>query len=144
MGVASEMNDQRQADGQGRIDGQQRKGKSNSEQQRSGESLPSKGEQQHRIDDQQSVERVLSEQLTEGHWNAEDVTDAARAHLSPKYEIRIQAKLDPIVEQTKHYRSIAQEIDDRYDTYMQRTVSTNNQEDDEATSRFDEGDGNDQ
>lgn len=41
--------------------------------------------------------------------------------ISPKYEIRIQTTLDPIVEETLRYRKIAYELDDRYDKYLERS-----------------------
>lgn len=64
------------------------------------------------------VERLLAEKLTEGpHVEPHDRERLVQARISPKYEVRIQAELDPIVEETRLYRSMAQELDGRYDRY---------------------------
>lgn len=67
------------------------------------------------------AERLLAERLTEGPMEEADRERRIRANLSPRYEVRIQTEYDPIVEETKRYRSMAREIDDRYDRYMKRT-----------------------
>lgn len=69
------------------------------------------------------LERELSEILMEGEnaSSEEDRNEEGRKRLSPRYEIRIQTSLDPIVEETKIYRSMAGEIDDRYDEYLKRS-----------------------
>ncbi|WP_025717603.1 hypothetical protein [Paenibacillus sp. 1-18] len=36
------------------------------------------------------------------------------------YEVRIQTHIDPIVEETRKYRSMARELDDRYNDYMSK------------------------
>ncbi|MCJ8011741.1 hypothetical protein MUG84_08300 [Paenibacillus sp. KQZ6P-2] len=67
------------------------------------------------------LERKLSEMLTEGEMEErQDRKDQEREQISPRYEIRIQTELDPIVEETLKYRSMARELDDRYDRYMDR------------------------
>ncbi|AWB46791.1 hypothetical protein DCC85_03410 [Paenibacillus sp. CAA11] len=66
------------------------------------------------------LERQLSELLTDGELNEENRQEEGRKRLSPKYEIRIQTELDPIVTETRKYRSMAKEIDNRYDKYMDR------------------------
>ncbi|MCQ4087303.1 hypothetical protein [Saccharibacillus sp. JS10] len=71
----------------------------------------------------QRLEEELSELLTEGELKKEDQKRKEREQISPKYEIRIQTTLDPIVEETKLYRLMAEEIDDRYDEYLQKTRS---------------------
>lgn len=67
--------------------------------------------------DKEDLEQKLSEMLTEGDMEP----DRRKAReLSPKYEIRIQTTLDPIVEETLRYRKIGRELDDRYDRYLER------------------------
>ncbi len=73
----------------------------------------------------QDLERQLSEMLTDGEMQKED----REKDLSPKYEIRIQTQLDPIVEETLKYRSMAKEVDDRYDKYMDKAVKKDKPED---------------
>ncbi|GAB6928746.1 hypothetical protein JCM10914A_27290 [Paenibacillus sp. JCM 10914] len=68
----------------------------------------------------QDLERQLSDMLTEGEMQQKDREQEQRRLLNPKYEIRIQTQLDPIVEETKQYRSMAKELDDRYDKYMEQ------------------------
>lgn len=72
------------------------------------------------------LERELSELLMESENTSseEDRNEEGRKRLSPRYEIRIQTSLDPIVEETKIYRSMAGEIDDRYDEYLKRSSYT--------------------
>ncbi|WP_238996474.1 hypothetical protein [Paenibacillus pinistramenti] len=67
------------------------------------------------------LEEKLSELLTEGVMEdgAEaDRQEEGRRRLSPKYEVRIQTTFDPVVEETLKYRSMAKEIDGRYDKYV--------------------------
>lgn len=70
----------------------------------------------------QDLERQLSEMLTDGEMEKKDREKEERRLLSPKYEIRIQTQLDPIVEETLKYRSMAKELDDRYDKYIDKAV----------------------
>ncbi|MBX4150885.1 hypothetical protein [Paenibacillus lautus] len=77
----------------------------------------------------QDLERQLSEMLTDGEMQKEDREKEERRLLSPKYEIRIQTQLDPIVEETQKYRSMAKEVDDRYDKYMDKAVKKDKPED---------------
>ncbi|WP_411345026.1 hypothetical protein ACE3MZ_02740 [Paenibacillus sp. WLX1005] len=67
------------------------------------------------------LERELSERLTEGEMQEEDREVRERRLIPSKYEVRIQAEHDPIVEETQHYRKLAKELDDRYDKYLERT-----------------------
>jgi hypothetical protein len=53
--------------------------------------------------------------LTEGQLEENCPEDEAVKALPPRWEIRIQTDRDPIAEETKVYRSIAREVDDRYD-----------------------------
>ncbi|MGN7360733.1 hypothetical protein ACTHPF_24780 [Paenibacillus sp. SAF-054] len=70
------------------------------------------------------LERQLSEMLTEGEMeDLQNRKDQERELISPRYEIRIQTTLDPIVEETWNYRSMARELDDRYDRYLDRAKS---------------------
>ncbi|WP_084011815.1 hypothetical protein [Paenibacillus kribbensis] len=66
----------------------------------------------------EDLERELSELLTEGEIRENEAKK--RERLSPKYEVRIQTQIDPIVEETRKYRSMARELDDRYDEYMSK------------------------
>ncbi|ASR49067.1 hypothetical protein [Paenibacillus kribbensis] len=66
----------------------------------------------------EDLERELSELLTEGEIRENEAKK--RERLSPKYEVRIQTHIDPIVEETRKYRSMARELDDRYDEYMKK------------------------
>lgn len=65
-----------------------------------------------------TLEQQLSDMLTEGEMEAVDRKAQERAQISPKYEIRIQTELDPIREETKKFRSMAKEVDGRYDRYV--------------------------
>ena len=66
----------------------------------------------------EELEQQLSELLTEGEMESVDRKAQERAQISPKYEIRIQTELDPIREETKKFRSMAKEVDGRYDRYV--------------------------
>lgn len=66
------------------------------------------------------VERKVSELLEEGKLESPQPELLARQRLAPKYEIRQTVQLDPIVEETKLYRQMAREVDNRYDLYMKR------------------------
>lgn len=79
------------------------------------------------MDDRDSLERELAGRLTEGQMKRPEPKEAARQRLSPKYEIRIPAQVDPIVEEIKRYRKIAKEIDDRYDSYLERAQDNGKQ-----------------
>lgn len=68
----------------------------------------------------QDLERQLSELLTDGELETGDEQEEGRRRIPPKYEIRIQTQLDPIVEETRKYRRIARELDDRYDKYLKK------------------------
>jgi hypothetical protein len=65
----------------------------------------------------QEVEELLARQLIDEVPEGSEADAEAEAvrRLPPRWEIRIQTDRDPIVEETKAYRAIAQEIDDRYD-----------------------------
>lgn len=72
------------------------------------------------MDEKDQIERQLTESLTEGTMESNDPNEKAPERLRTRYEIRIQAVNDPIVEETQRFRSLAEEIDDRYDDYMRR------------------------
>lgn len=71
--------------------------------------------------DSNELEKKLSDMLTEGEPDYGDREKREREQVSPKHEIRIQTEIDPIVEETLLYRSMAKEVDDRYDAYMDKT-----------------------
>ncbi|MFD2613415.1 hypothetical protein [Paenibacillus gansuensis] len=62
-------------------------------------------------------EMSLAEQLMEGEMEPADVSELARKRLLSRTEIRVQAKIDPIVEETRRYRELAKEVDGRYAAY---------------------------
>jgi hypothetical protein len=68
-------------------------------------------------DDKKKLEIEVSQMLTEGEIKTADPEKAAVDKLPHRYEFRIQAKQDPIVEETKQYRRMAKEVDERYDKY---------------------------
>jgi hypothetical protein len=72
------------------------------------------------MDNKEAFEHKVSEALTEGDMNAAQPESEAPRRLSPRYEIRQSTELDPIVEETRKIRSMAKEVDDRYDEYISR------------------------
>lgn len=76
------------------------------------------------MNENDDLERKLSELLVEGEMEQADRKAKELRQISPKYEIRIQTTLDPIVEETLRYRKIAYELDDRYDKYLKRAGQT--------------------
>ncbi|GIQ68073.1 hypothetical protein DUZ99_14675 [Xylanibacillus composti] len=75
-------------------------------------------EEQHSRSKQADVEQELFERLTAGEMEERNKEEQATAILPPKYEVRIQADCEPVAEETKLYRTMARELDDRYDKYM--------------------------
>lgn len=59
----------------------------------------------------------MAQKLTEGQMEQEDTKEAARKRLPIKTEIRIQAQIDPVLEETRRFRQMASEVDDRYAKY---------------------------
>ncbi|GJM76155.1 hypothetical protein HMSSN036_83710 [Paenibacillus macerans] len=77
------------------------------------------------MSDHKELERELSEMLTEGEYGSEEERrKEERRRLSPRYEIRVQTTLDPIVEETLAYRKMAKELDGRYDDYLKKAKRT--------------------
>lgn len=77
------------------------------------------------MDESKELERRLSDMLTEGDMEASgsgDAEERERQLIPPKYEVRIQTERDPIVEETLKFRTMARELDDRYDRYMDRAA----------------------
>ncbi|MBA9087522.1 hypothetical protein FHR92_004007 [Fontibacillus solani] len=79
------------------------------------------------MSDEKELEKELSELLSDGELSIseEERRQKERKLLSTRYEIRVQTQLDPIVEETRAYRSIAREVDDRYDEYMKKADKKN-------------------
>lgn len=74
------------------------------------------------MSDEKNLEQELNELLTEGEpISEEERREEGRRRLPPRYEVRIQTELDPIVEETLQYRKMAKELDDRYDQYLKKT-----------------------
>ncbi|MDQ1908929.1 hypothetical protein RAC89_00255 [Paenibacillus sp. GD4] len=67
--------------------------------------------------DQRSLEEQLAHTLQEGEMERVNTQEAARKRLPRRTEVRIQAEIDPVVEETKQYRKMAQEVDSRYAKY---------------------------
>ena len=63
------------------------------------------------------VEEKLAELLSEGEMETVPKEQAVKKKLPFKTEIRIRTAFDPIAVETKAYRRMAKEIDDRYDRY---------------------------
>ncbi|BCG57237.1 hypothetical protein [Paenibacillus sp. URB8-2] len=74
------------------------------------------------MNEKEDLERRLSEMLTGGELEQNEREARQLRQISPKYEIRIQTSLDPIVEETYRYREMARDLDDRYDKYLERTL----------------------
>lgn len=74
------------------------------------------------MDKREKLEQEMAHLLTEGKVKSEDPNTAAVKRLPARYEVRIQTMTDPIAEETKIYRSMAEEIDDRYDKYANETT----------------------
>ncbi len=66
------------------------------------------------------IQEEIAEALTEGELQREETREQARRRLQPTYEIRIAAKTDPIVEETRLARQLGVKPDDKYDRYMER------------------------
>ena len=81
------------------------------------------------------LERKLSDMLTEGDMEQGDRKAQELREISPKYEIRIQTTMDPIVEETLRYRKIGRELDDRYDKYVERAEKSSNPQGNAAAQR---------
>jgi hypothetical protein len=67
--------------------------------------------------DENEIEKEITDKLILGELDHIDAKEAARKKLLMKTEIRIQAQTDPIVEETRQYRQMADEVDDRYARY---------------------------
>jgi hypothetical protein len=67
--------------------------------------------------DQRSLEEQLAHTLQEGEMERVNTQEAARKRLPRRTEVRIQAEIDPVVEETKQYRKMAREVDSRYAKY---------------------------
>lgn len=86
------------------------------------------------MSDNKELERELAELLTDQEFSSEEERrEEERRRLSPRYEIRIQTNLDPIVEETRKYRSMAKEIDERYDEYLKRAEQADTPKDREES-----------
>jgi hypothetical protein len=69
--------------------------------------------------DAKELEEHLAQKLTEGEMDSVDAEESARRQLPMKTEIRIQAKIDLVVEETKRYQQMAKEVDGRYERFYQ-------------------------
>lgn len=67
--------------------------------------------------EREELEAKLAEALERGEIQAEPTKEAVRRKLPPRTVYRVQAQRDPVAEETKRYRRIAKEIDDRYARY---------------------------
>ncbi|RKP48780.1 hypothetical protein D7Z26_20600 [Cohnella endophytica] len=66
--------------------------------------------------ERKEAEELLARSLAgeNADGSSEQSEEEAVKRLLPKWEIRVQTKKDPIVEETKLYRSMADEVDGRY------------------------------
>ena len=96
------------------------------------------------MSDNDDLERRLSELLEDGEMEPDDRQAKEIRQISPKYEIRIQTTLDPIVEETLRYRKIAYELDGRYDKYVQRSEKNHRTQNAGDTKKFTESGGAEQ
>lgn len=80
------------------------------------------------MDKRKKIEHKVKNVLIEGDMKVEKPDVAALDHLTPKYEVRVQTMMDPIIEETQKVREFADEVDDRYDNYMEKT-SNNSKKD---------------
>lgn len=87
------------------------------------------------MSDKDDLERKLSELLEDGEMEEGERTAKEIRQISPKYEIRIQTRLDPIVEETLRYRKMGHELDDRYDKYLERVGKKPEPEDTDGSNQ---------
>lgn len=87
------------------------------------------------MSDKDDLERKLSELLEDGEMEEGERTAKEIRQISPKYEIRIQTRLDPIVEETLRYRKMGHELDDRYDKYLERAGKKPGPEDTDGSNQ---------
>ncbi len=71
---------------------------------------------------EKELEKELSELLTGKEIDISEEERRLRElkQLASRYEIRIQTQLDPILEETHIFRSMAKEVDHRYDDYLKK------------------------
>jgi len=67
------------------------------------------------------AEELLVRRLTEGEPEGPPPEVEAVRGLPPRWEIRIQTERDPVAEETKVYRTMAREVDGRYDKKEEQT-----------------------
>lgn len=70
---------------------------------------------EHNENKAREAEELLAERLTEGKQDVDAPEIEAVRRLTPRWEIRVQAERDPVAEETKLYRTLANEVDGRYD-----------------------------
>lgn len=71
-----------------------------------------------------NIEKRIQDALEESDIREGKPEETAVRKLPPRYEIRQMVTIDPIVEETRRIRKIAQELDGRYDKYMERAERT--------------------
>lgn len=64
-------------------------------------------------------EQAFAETLERGEMKRMDPGKAALNRLIPPYVIRVKTENDPILEEIQQYRCMAEEVDDRYDAYVE-------------------------
>ncbi|GIP37717.1 hypothetical protein J31TS4_09970 [Paenibacillus sp. J31TS4] len=72
------------------------------------------------MEEKDKLERLLSDALEQEGADPKEPGKEAVKRLPSHYEIRLTAQVDPIVEETKRYRQMAKEVDDRYEDYLRR------------------------
>lgn len=79
------------------------------------------------------LEQAVSQTLESGDARLSDPVAEAVSRLSPRYEIRIKTLNDPIVEEIRQYRNMGEEVDNRYDAYMEAAGRNDGDEHDESS-----------
>lgn len=81
------------------------------------------------MDKDKKIQQKVKKVLTEGEMQVDEPKKAALDRLKPKYEIRVQTTVDPIVEETQIIREHAKEVDERYDQYLNKIPEQGNKKD---------------
>lgn len=72
---------------------------------------------------EERLEQAMAEQLVHGPMDRKDPDQEAARRVSPPYVVRIRTERDPILEETSLYREMADEVDDRYEAYVEAARS---------------------
>lgn len=70
-------------------------------------------------DENTLLEQAVARTLEESEEKRDAPEQEALARLHPRYGIRIKTKIDPLLKEIGQYRSMAEEVDGRYDAYVE-------------------------